>query len=135
MKAKSPQMGLSQPLLLYTEAQKSNFHKRKSSFLQWELLDDFFWVLASARTTGKGTFFYRKIEKMKKNRENSKMRDLRRFLRVLSSHAKSSTISRVCRCCCISFRRNPRRFPSFSGMCVFQENQQPIWGGLREEHA
>ena len=42
MKAKSPQMGLSQPLLLYTEAQKSNFHKRKSSFLQWELLDDFF---------------------------------------------------------------------------------------------
>ena len=35
-----------------TEAQKSNFHKRKSSFLQYELFDDFFSVL-SVRKKGK----------------------------------------------------------------------------------
>ena len=29
------------PDFLSTEAQKTNVHKRKSSFLQWELLNDF----------------------------------------------------------------------------------------------
>ena len=50
------------------------------------------------------------------------------------SHAKSSTISIVYRCCCCNFfRQNPRRFPCiFSGMCFLpKENQQPIWGSHR----
>ena len=45
MIAKSPSHGpllTPLPLLLSTETQKSNFHKRKPSFLQQELLDDFF---------------------------------------------------------------------------------------------
>ena len=38
---------------LSTEPPKSNLQKRKSSFLNEELLNDFFPVLASARTTEK----------------------------------------------------------------------------------
>ena len=40
------------------------------------------------------------------------------------------TISRVCRCCCNFFRRNPERRPCFFfSECVFPcENQQPSWG-------
>ena len=51
----------------------------------------------------------------------------------MDSHAKSSTISRVYRCCCNLFRQNPLRFPSFCfGMCLFpKENQQPVLGGNR----
>ena len=51
----------------------------------------------------------------------------------MDSHAKSSTISRVYRCCCNFFRQNPRRFPWFCfGMCLFpEENQQPVLGGNR----
>ena len=46
----------------------------------------------------------------------------------MDSPAKSSTISRVYRCCCNFFRQNPRRFPWFCfGMCLFpEENQQPV---------
>ena len=44
---------------------------------------------------------------MKKNVKSLKIS------KVLSSHAKSSTISRVCRCCYNFFRRNHRRFPWF----------------------
>ena len=51
----------------------------------------------------------------------------------MDSHAKSSTISRIYRCCCNFFRQNPRRFPWFCfGMCLFpEENQQPVLGGQR----
>ena len=41
------------------------------------------------------------------------------------SHATSSTISKVFRCCCTFFSRNPSRL-KFFGMCIFpMENQQP----------
>ena len=56
--------------------------------------------------------------KMKKCEEN--LQNLRSVLRFLSSHAKSVTISRICRCCCNFFRGNPRRSSWFYfGMCVF----------------
>ena len=47
-----------------------------------------------------------------------------------SSHAKSSTISRVYRCCCNFFRQNHRRFSWFCfGMCLLtEENEQPVLG-------
>ena len=49
-----------------------------------------------------------------------------------SSHAKSLTISMVCRCCCnFFFVEILDEFHDFvSGMCPFPEenNQQPIWG-------
>ena len=66
-------------------------------------------------------------EKMKKNDEKRKKNE------KMDSHAKSSTISRVYRCCCNFFRQNPRRFPWFCfGMCLFpEENQQPVLGGNR----
>ena len=64
---------------------------------------------------------WRKI--MKKTKKNEKM----------DSPAKSSTISRVYRCCRNFFRQNPRQFPRFCfGMCLFpDENQQPVLGGNR----
>ena len=70
----------------------------------------------------------KKTKKMEKNDEKKKEK-----WRNLASHAKSSTISRVYRCCCNFFRQNPRRFPWFCfGMCLFlKENQQPVLGGNR----
>ena len=56
LKAGSPSNG-SFPNSMSTEAQKSNFHKRKSSFLQKFLFDDFSLVLACT-------------EKRKKEKEN-----------------------------------------------------------------
>ena len=68
MKAKSPSNG---PLLapLSTEAQKSNFHKRKQSFLHMNFWMIFCGVLASARTTGKRKKEDGKKEKRKKNKK------------------------------------------------------------------
>ena len=65
---------------------------------------------------------------MEKNDEKRKKNE-----KKLDSHAKSSTISRIYRCCCNFFRQNPRRFPWFCfGMCLFpEENQQPVLGGNR----
>ena len=56
-----------------------------------------------------------------------------RKMKKMDSHAKSSTISSVYRCCCNFFRQNPRRFPYiFFVMCLFaEENQQPVLGGNR----
>ena len=64
----------------------------------------------------------KKKKKMKKNDEKE------RKMKKLDSHAKSSTISRVYRCCCNFFSSKSRRFPWFCiGMCLFpNENQQPV---------
>ena len=74
----------------------------------------------------------KKNEKNEKRWKNEKMKknDEKRKNKKLDSHAKSSTISRVYRCCCNFFRQNPRRFPWFCfGMCLFpKENQQPVFG-------
>ena len=69
----------------------------------------------------------KKNEKMEKNDEKKKENE------KIASDAKSSTISRVYRCCCNFFRQTPRRFPWFCfGMCLFpEENQQPVLGGNR----
>ena len=48
----------------------------------------------------------------------------------LSSHAKSSTIFRVFRCCCNLFRRNHRRFPYFSE-CVLSLRNSTNLGSHR----
>ena len=54
---------------------------------------------------------------MKKNGENGKKE--RKMKRNLVSHAKSSTISNVYRCCCNFYRqKNPRRFPGFTVVVV-----------------
>ena len=69
----------------------------------------------------------KKTKKMEKNDEKTKKNE------KMDSHAKSSTISRVYRCCCNFFRQNHRRFPWFCfGMCLFhEENQQPVLGSNR----
>ena len=73
---------------------------------------------------------WKKMEKWKKKKTKKfrKMMKKERKMKKLDSHAKSSTISRVYRCCCNFFRQNPRRFPWFCfGMCLFpEENQQPV---------
>ena len=73
-----------------------------------------------------------KNEKMKK-KWRKMMKKERKIKKKMDSHAKSSTISRIYRCCCNFFRRNPRRFPWFCfGMCLFpEENQQPVLEGNR----
>ena len=71
----------------------------------------------------------KKTKKMEKKDEKRKKNEKKKK----DSHAKSSTISRIYRCCCNFFRQNPRRFPWFCfGMCLFpEENQQPVLGGNR----
>ena len=59
------------------------------------------------------------------------MRNLKRFLKCLSSHSKSSTISMVCRCCCDLFDEILDDFLLF-GMCLFPEDflrkiNNPFW--------
>ena len=61
-------------LSLSNEAKTSNFHQRKSSFLQYELLDDFLLVLASARTTGK-----RKEENEDEKMKNGKTKEMQKL--------------------------------------------------------
>ena len=53
-------------------------------------------------------------------KENKKNQNLRIFEMFLSSHAKSSTTSKVCRCCCQKFKRY-RRVPCF---CMFLGREQ-----------
>ena len=62
------------PHSLFAEAQKSNFHTRKSSFKQKELFDDFFLVLASGRTTEK----MKQKKKMKKRKRGKKEKQMKR---------------------------------------------------------
>ena len=58
------------------------------------------------------------------------MRNIRRLLRFFTSHAKSSTISRVP--CNFFFDEILNDFHDVSGMCLFpEENQQPILGSHR----
>ena len=70
--------------------------------------------------------------KMKKKNEKNREKWWKKTekWKKMGSHAKSSTISRVYRCCCNFFRQNPRRLPWFCfGMCLFpKENQQPVLG-------
>ena len=62
--------------------------------------------------------------KLKKNEEDfAKCEISKDFFRFLSLHAKSWTISRICRCCCCTISM------IFSGVCFFpEESQQPILG-------
>ena len=70
---------------------------------------------------------WREMMKMKKNEETSAKSH--KMSKVLSSHAKSSAISRVHRCCCNCFRRIPRRFRDvFPNVCFPEANQQPNFG-------
>ena len=73
---------------------------------------------------------WKKMKKWKKTKNWRKMMKKERKMKKIDSHAKSSTISRIYRCCCNFFRQNPRRFPWFCfGMCLFpEENQQPVLG-------
>ena len=75
----------------------------------------------------------KRMKNEKKKRKNEETWLTMKTWRNLASHAKSTTISRVCRCCCYFFRRSHRRFPWFSEECVFfpKENQQPVLGGHR----
>ena len=70
---------------------------------------------------------------MKKTKKCKKMTKKERNTKKPDSHAKSSTISRVYRCCCNFFRQNRRQFPwCCFGMCLFpEENQQPVFGCQR----
>ena len=74
-----------------------------------------------------------KNKKMKKKDKMNENDEKRKKNEKMDSHAKSSTISRIYRCCCNFFRQNLRRFPWFCfGMCLFpDENQQPVLGGNR----
>ena len=58
------------PLSLFSKARKSNFHKRKSSFLQKELFAYLFPVLAPAGATEKNR---QKKKKKIKNKERGKV--------------------------------------------------------------
>ena len=68
---------------------------------------------------------WKKNEKMEKNDAKTKKNE------KMDSDAKSSTISKVYRCCCNFFRQNPLRFQWFCfGMCLFpEENQQHVLRG------
>ena len=60
-------------------------------------------------------------EKMKKKTKHEKVEIFQDF------QAKNSTISRVCRCCCNFFQKNPQRFPCcFWNVSFSLRNQQPI---------
>ena len=76
-----------------------------------------------------------KMKKLKKWKKSKKMEknDEKKMKKHGFTRAKSSTISRIYRCCCNFFRQNPQRFPWFCfGMCLFpEENQQPVLGGNR----
>ena len=76
------------PTHMSIEGQKSNKHKRKSSFLQWTLLDDFSRFWQSARTTQKKKKEKEKEEeeeeeeekmKKRKNTKNKKCKKKRRM--------------------------------------------------------
>ena len=75
----------------------------------------------------------KKLKKWKYQNEKILKNEKMKKWSNLASHAISSTMSRVYRCCCNFFRQNPRRFPWFCfGMCLFrEENQQPVLGGHR----
>ena len=53
----------------------------------------------------------------KETKKHRKCENSSEFSGFLSSHAKSSIISRVCRCCCNFVQWNPQRFPWLFGMC------------------
>ena len=68
VKAGSPSNG---PFLLplSTESHKSNFHKRKSSFLHWQLLDDLFVQFGRLLENER-----KRKNKIKEKEENEKMK-------------------------------------------------------------
>ena len=73
---------------------------------------------------------WKKWKKKKKTKKKwRKMMKKERKMEKLDSHAKSSTISRIYRCCCNFFRQNPRRFPWFFSECVSfpREINNPFW--------
>ena len=66
----------------------------------------------------KNFFFLWKNEKMKKNEKIKKNDEKRKKHEKNGFSRKTSTISRLYRCCCNFFRQNPRRFPGFVSECV-----------------
>ena len=76
----------------------------------------------------------KKHEKNKRKLKMKKMMKISKSLKsskVLSSHAKSSIISRVCSCCCNIFRQTPLRFPWFCFRNAFflKKINNQFWGG------
>ena len=117
-----PQMVFSQPPSLSCPPTPKNriLTKGNRHFLQKQLFDDFLPFSASKKEKRKNE----KLEKHQKINEMKKCETFEQFQGFWASSAKSSTISRGCRCCCQFFRRNIDDFHDLFSECDFPRRKR-----------